>query len=40
MWYSEAFVNEHVSPSGYLFDLGQAGRETGYTFGRTGFDIG
>jgi hypothetical protein len=40
MWYSEAFVSEHVTQYAYLFDLGAAAHSTGYTFGRTGFDIG
>ncbi|KAJ6043577.1 hypothetical protein N7499_006002 [Penicillium canescens] len=39
MWYSEAFVSEHVTPFAYLFDLSAAAQETGYTFNRTGFDI-
>ncbi|GIC88963.1 uncharacterized protein Aud_005365 [Aspergillus udagawae] len=40
MWYSEAFVNEHVAPFAYLYNLDAASLETGYTFYRTGFDIG
>lgn len=33
-------MNEHVKRLEYLYDMKVAGYETGYTFGRTGFDSG
>ncbi|KAJ5116658.1 hypothetical protein N7456_001006 [Penicillium angulare] len=40
LWFTEAVVNEHVKRLEYLYDMKVAGFQTGYTFGRTGFDSG
>ncbi|KAJ5261332.1 hypothetical protein N7478_011927 [Penicillium angulare] len=40
LWFTEAVVNEHVKRLEYLYDMKVAGYQTGYTFGRTGFDSG
>ena len=39
-WYIEAFFTKHTLPFSYLYDINATEVYTGYTTGRTNFDIG
>ena len=39
-WFVEAYINEHISPFSYLYRSKEVTEYLGYTFGRTGFDVG
>lgn len=38
-WLAEAWVTEHTKPLHHLYDTQAAAEATGYTIGRTGFDL-